>query len=40
VVEAGTLLEIAVLDHLVVGHGRWLSLRERGLGFDEVPGAG
>lgn len=40
VVEAGALLEIAVLDHLVVGHGRWLSLRERGLGFDEAPGAG
>jgi DNA repair protein RadC len=40
VVEAGGLLEIAVLDHLVIGHGRWLSLRERGLGFEEAPAEG
>ncbi|MDA0256742.1 MAG: DNA repair protein RadC, partial [Chloroflexi bacterium] len=40
VVAAGVLLEISVLDHLVVGHGRWLSLRERGLGFEEAPGEG
>ena len=33
-VEAGRLLEIDVLDHLVIGHGRWVSLRERRLGFD------
>jgi len=33
-VEAGKLLSIDVLDHLVIGHnGRWLSLKERGLGF-------
>jgi DNA repair protein RadC len=33
-VEAGKLLSIEVLDHLVIGHsGRWLSLKERGLGF-------
>ena len=29
--DAGRLLEIAVLDHVVIGHGRWVSLRERGL---------
>ena len=40
VVEAGALLEIAVLDHLVVGHGRWLSLRERGLGFEQASAEG
>jgi DNA repair protein RadC len=33
IVEAGKLLDCEVLDHLVVGAGRWLSLRERGLGF-------
>ena len=33
-VEAGKLLNIDVLDHLVLGRGgRWLSLKERGLGF-------
>ena len=32
-VEAGKLLSIDVLDHLVIGAGRWLSLKERGLGF-------
>lgn len=33
-VEAGKLLEIDVLDHLVIGHNRYVSLRERALGFD------
>ncbi len=34
IVEAGKLLNIDVLDHLVIGHnGRWVSLKERGLGF-------
>jgi DNA repair protein RadC len=33
-VEAGTLLGMDVLDHLVIGHGRWVSLRERRLGFS------
>ncbi len=33
VVEAGVLLEIRVLDHLVFGHGRYVSMRERRLGF-------
>jgi len=34
VVEAGALLGIEVLDHLVIGHQRFVSLKERGLGFD------
>lgn len=34
VVEAGELLDIAVLDHLVIGHQRFVSLKERRLGFD------
>jgi DNA repair protein RadC len=33
IVEAGKLLDIEVLDHLVIGQGRFVSLRERGLGF-------
>ncbi|MDP6605150.1 MAG: DNA repair protein RadC [Dehalococcoidia bacterium] len=32
--RAGALLEIEVLDHVVFGHGRYISMRERGLGFD------
>lgn len=34
IVEAGKLLDIAVLDHLVIGNGRYTSLKEKGLGFD------
>lgn len=33
IVEAGKLLDIEVLDHLVIGQGRFVSMRERGLGF-------
>ncbi len=33
IVEAGKLLSIDVLDHLVIGQARWVSLKERGLGF-------
>ena len=35
-VEAGALLDVPVLDHLVFGHGpgRWVSMRERRLGFE------
>lgn len=33
-VTAGRLLDLEVLDHLVIGQGRWASLRERGLGFE------
>lgn len=32
-VEAGRLLDIDVLDHLVIGRNRYVSLKERGLGF-------
>lgn len=34
IVQAGQLLGIDVLDHLVIGHHRFVSLKERGLGFD------
>jgi DNA repair protein RadC len=33
-VEAGKLLDIAVLDHIVIGRNRFVSLKERGLGFS------
>jgi DNA repair protein RadC len=33
IVQAGKLLDIDVLDHLVIGQGRFVSLKERGLGF-------
>lgn len=32
-VDAGKRLDIPVLDHLIIGSGRWLSLRDRGLPF-------
>jgi DNA repair protein RadC len=34
IVQAGKLLDIDVLDHLVIGQGKWVSLKERGLGFS------
>jgi len=33
-VQAGKLLDIDVLDHLVIGNNRFVSLKERGLGFS------
>jgi len=33
IVQAGKMLDVDVLDHLVIGQGRWVSLKERGLGF-------
>ncbi|MCC6237990.1 MAG: DNA repair protein RadC [Dehalococcoidia bacterium] len=33
-VEAGTLLELELLDHVVIGKGRFISMRERRLGFE------
>jgi DNA repair protein RadC len=32
-VEAGRLLDIEVLDHLIIGRQRYVSLKQRGLGF-------
>jgi DNA repair protein RadC len=33
-VAAGKLLDIEVLDHLVIGRNRYVSLRQKKLGFD------
>jgi DNA repair protein RadC len=36
IVQAGKLLDIPLLDHIVVAQGgRFVSLKERGLGFAE-----
>lgn len=32
--KAGSLLDIDLLDHIVIGRQRYVSLKERGLGFD------
>ncbi|MDF1498939.1 MAG: DNA repair protein RadC [Anaerolineales bacterium] len=34
IVEAGKLVDIEVLDHLVIGHNRFISLKAKGLGFS------
>jgi DNA repair protein RadC len=34
IVQAGKLLDVSVLDHLVIGLSRWVSLKEQGLGFS------
>jgi DNA repair protein RadC len=33
--EAGKVMDIDVLDSMVIGQGKWTSLKERGLGFDK-----
>ena len=33
-VQAGKLLDITLLDHLIIGGSKFVSLKERGLGFD------
>jgi DNA repair protein RadC len=35
IVAAGNLLDCEVIDHLVIGQGKWVSMRERGLGFQK-----
>jgi DNA repair protein RadC len=32
-IEAGKMIDIEVLDHLVIGNGKYVSLKERRLGF-------
>lgn len=32
-VQAGKLMDVEVLDHLIIGQGRFVSLKERALGF-------
>ncbi len=35
VVQAGRLLDITVIDHIVIGQGRHVSLKRLGLGFSK-----
>ena len=37
-VAAGRLLDVDVLDHVVIGHDAWISLRDRGVAFDRGGG--
>jgi DNA repair protein RadC len=37
-VAAGRLLDVPVLDHLVIGHDAFVSLRDRGISFDRAGG--
>lgn len=32
--QAGETLDIQVLDHIIIGDGRWVSMKEKGLGFS------
>jgi DNA repair protein RadC len=36
IVAAGQLLAIELLDHLIIGQGRWLSLKRLELGFPKT----
>ncbi len=35
-IAGGRLLDVDVLDHVVVGHDAWVSLRDRGVTFDRA----
>ena len=39
-IAAGRLLDIDVLDHVVIGHEAWVSLRDRGVSFDRAGSSG
>ena len=34
IVQAGKLLDISVVDHMICGTDKWISLKEKGLGFS------
>ena len=36
ILQAGELLDIKLLDHIIIGNGRFVSLKERGLGFTQA----
>jgi DNA repair protein RadC len=35
IIQAGELLDVKLLDHIIVGSARFVSLKERGLGFTQ-----
>ena len=34
IVQAGKLLDVVCIDHIIIGRGGFVSLKSRGLGFD------
>jgi DNA repair protein RadC len=34
IIQAGELLNISVLDHVIIGNANYVSLKERGLAFQ------
>jgi len=36
--SAARVMELELLDHLIIGHNRYISLRERNLGFEDQEG--
>lgn len=34
IIQAGKLLDVQTVDHIIIGGGRYVSLRERGLDFE------
>jgi DNA repair protein RadC len=36
ILQAGELLDVKLLDHIIVGSGKFVSLKERGLGFSQA----
>lgn len=36
ILQAGELLDVKLIDHIIVGSGRFISLKERGLGFSQT----
>jgi DNA repair protein RadC len=36
ILQAGELLDVKLLDHVIIGSGRFISLKERGLGFTQA----
>lgn len=35
IVQAGSLLSVECLDHLIIGRGRFVSLKSKGPGFGQ-----
>jgi DNA repair protein RadC len=33
-IKAGEMIDVKVLDHIIIGRGRHVSMKERGLGFS------
>jgi DNA repair protein RadC len=36
ILQAGELLDVKLLDHIIIGNSRFVSLKERGLGFSQA----